>query len=91
MSRVDLKNAKAQLDSLIRTALAGEEVILTENDKPILKLVRISSTFDPSNPFALHRRVPPVKAHRQSGSAKGLISVSDDFDEPLEDFDEYTQ
>ena len=29
------------------------------------------------------------KRHRQSGSAKGLVTISDDFDEPLEDFKEY--
>jgi hypothetical protein len=34
----------------------------------------------------------PVKRRkRQFGSAKGLISMSPDFDEPLEDFKEYTQ
>jgi len=26
-----------------------------------------------------------------AGSAKGLITIADDFDEPLEDFKEYTQ
>lgn len=26
---------------------------------------------------------------RQPGTAKGLIQMSDDFDEPLDDFDEY--
>lgn len=26
---------------------------------------------------------------RQFGSAKGLIQISDDFDEPLKDFEEY--
>lgn len=29
------------------------------------------------------------KKRRQSGSAKGQIVMSPDFDEPLEDFDEY--
>lgn len=30
----------------------------------------------------------PVKS-RQPGSAKGMVWMSDDFDEPLEDFKEY--
>jgi hypothetical protein len=30
-----------------------------------------------------------TKPRPQFGSAKGLIKMSDDFDEPLEDFEEY--
>lgn len=29
------------------------------------------------------------KERRKAGSAEGLIKMSDDFDEPLEDFEEY--
>ncbi len=29
------------------------------------------------------------KKRRKAGSAEGLIKMSDDFDEPLEDFEEY--
>jgi hypothetical protein len=29
------------------------------------------------------------KRRRQAGSAKGLVTISDDFDEPLEDFKDY--
>jgi len=36
------------------------------------------------------RLVPmPLKPGRRAGSAKGMIQMADDFDEPLEDFDEY--
>jgi len=31
----------------------------------------------------------PRKPRRKAGSAKGLIAISEDFDEPLEDFEEY--
>ena len=31
----------------------------------------------------------PMKGRRRPGSAKGLVHISDDFDEPLEDFREY--
>ena len=31
----------------------------------------------------------PPKPGRRAGSAKGMIRMADDFDEPLEDFDEY--
>ncbi len=73
MYRIELEKAKAQIESLIQTALAGEEVVITRNEQPVLKLISIS----------------PVKSRRQSGSARGLIAMSDDFDEPLEDFAEY--
>jgi prevent-host-death family protein len=91
MAPIDLKNAKAQLDELIQIALKGEEVVITENNKPILKLVRVSSTAE-AEPNFLHRKEQPPpqsKQHRQSGSAKGLITMSADFDDPLDDFNEY--
>lgn len=85
MYPIDLKKAKAQLDSLIQIALDGEEVVIMENNEPILKLVRVPSAPERDS---LYRKDMP---HRQSGSAKGLISMSDDFDEPLDDFGEYMQ
>jgi antitoxin (DNA-binding transcriptional repressor) of toxin-antitoxin stability system len=33
--------------------------------------------------------VPQTNKRRQFGSAKGLISMADDFDAPLDDFREY--
>jgi hypothetical protein len=33
----------------------------------------------------------PIKKRRQRGSAKGLIWLAPDFDEPLEDFQEYLE
>ncbi len=73
MYRIELEKAKAQIESLLQTALDGEEVVITRNEQPVLKLVSISS----------------AKSRRRSGSAKGLITMSDDFDEPLEDFAGY--
>jgi prevent-host-death family protein len=75
MYQIDLEKAKAQISSLLQTALDGEEIVITQNEQPVLKLVPISA----------------VKPRRQSGSAKGLITISDNFDEPLEDFVEYMQ
>ena len=89
MHQIDLDKAKTQMARLLQSALDGEEIIITENDQPILKIVRVSNADEP---HILFRRDQPVtKPHRQSGSAKGLISMSDDFDEPLEDFTEYMQ
>ena len=33
----------------------------------------------------------PIKRKRQFGSARGLIKMAPDFDEPLDDFKEYTE
>jgi len=49
-------------------------VFITQNQKPIVKLVSVSDA--PAKPKKL------IKA----GSAKGLIKIADDFDAPLEDF-----
>ena len=68
-----LREAKQHPIELIDAALGGEEVIITENDLPVLKLVRV---------------VTPKK-RRQAGSAKGLVTLTKDFDAPLPDFEEY--
>lgn len=73
MYQIELDKAKQQLDILIQTALDGQEVIITRNDEPILKLVPLSK----STP------------HRKAGTAKGMISMTEDFEAPLEDFHEY--
>lgn len=73
MHQIDIEQAKIQLDSLFQAALDGDEVVITRNEQPVLKLVRF---------------IQPKK-RRQSGSAKGLISISPDFDQPLSDFSEY--
>jgi antitoxin (DNA-binding transcriptional repressor) of toxin-antitoxin stability system len=73
MYEIELDKAKPQLEILIQMALNGEEVIITRNDEPILKLTSISK---------------PAK-YRKAGSAKGMITVAKDFDEPLEDFRDY--
>lgn len=33
----------------------------------------------------------PRKPRRKAGSAKGLITIAEDFDEPLADFEEYME
>ena len=75
MYQIELEKAKLQIDSLLQTALDGEEIVITQNEQPVLKLMPIAA----------------AKSRRRSGSAKGLITMSDDFDEPLEDFAEYMQ
>jgi prevent-host-death family protein len=73
MQQVDLDEAKSHLSDLIEAAIKGEEVIITQNYQPMVKLVPVSR----------------VRSHPQFGSAKGLITMSEDFDEPIEDFNDY--
>lgn len=70
-TKVDIHAATTQLSRLIERVEAGEEVVIARAGKPVARLV----------PFER----PP--APRQPGSARGLVRVGDDFDDPMpEDF-----
>lgn len=69
MQQFDISEAEAKIAQLFESALNGEEIIITCNNKPILKLSQLSSF--------------PKK--RQRGSAKGQIWMSSDFEQPLEE------
>jgi len=53
--------------------IGGKEIVLTRSGLPLVKLVALTGQ----------------KRKRRFGSAKGLIKISDDFDEPLDDFRDY--
>jgi prevent-host-death family protein len=71
---VELAQAGAQLDRLIQEVDAGAEVVITRDGHPVARLV--AATDD-------------VATERVPGSAKGLFTVPDDFDAPIEDFRDY--
>ena len=73
MSYVSLDQAKNRLEELIEQASRGEEVIITRGDGASFKLVPTLSG-EPRPRF---------------GSAKGQVWMSDDFDAPLDDFEDY--
>ena len=73
MLEVDLEEAKLNLIRLIEQVECGTEVVITRDDRPAVKLIPVSQT----------------KRRRQPGSAKGLVTIADDFDEPLEEFKDY--
>ena len=75
MHQVNVEEAKKRLTDLIDAAVDGEEIVITKDAQCGVKLVPVY----------------PTKARPQFGSAKGLITISDDFDAPLEDFEEYTR
>ncbi len=73
MLNVDIAKAGDCLSELVAQSIDGNRVVITRNGKPVVKLVALTGK----------------KRKRQFGSAKGLIRISDDFDEPLENFKDY--
>jgi prevent-host-death family protein len=74
MTKVDVSRVCERLSELIEEAMAGNEVLITQEERPLVRLVP----------------APEIPRKRRTfGSAKGLIKIADDFDEPLEDFREY--
>mgnify|MGYP000923233420 CR=1 FL=1 len=69
MSQVEVTQLAQNLPAVLAALTQGDEIVLTEAQVPIAKLVKI-----PQEPVG---RVP--------GSAAGLFTMSEDFDEPLDD------
>jgi len=74
--QVSLIEAAASLSDLVEAAINGEEVILLNGDRPVAKIMSIE---------------PQKRRPAKAGSAKGIVWMSDDFDEPLEEFREYME
>ena len=74
MKIVNIHEAKTHLSRLIRAALEGEEIIIARGNVPLIRLECLES----------------AKPRRRIGFIDAEIVMSDDFDEPLEDFGEYT-
>ena len=74
--QVNIHEAKTQLSKLIQAALNGKEVIIARGNIPVVRL----------------EVLPEARGKRKIGNAEGLIlSMADDFDEPLDDFEEYME
>jgi prevent-host-death family protein len=74
MSQYNIHAVKAHLSELIQRAMMGEEIIIAKDNKPIARITAIS----------------PVSHERKVGSAKGMFKLADDFDAPLDDFEDYS-
>ncbi|QQS49590.1 MAG: type II toxin-antitoxin system prevent-host-death family antitoxin [Acidobacteriota bacterium] len=70
MQQIELNEAKLHLAELINEAIKGQEIIITENNQPLLKLVRIAYP----------------KTNRTLGSAEGQVWIAPDFNESYEDW-----
>ena len=76
MGSFNIADAKARLSELVKRAMAGEEVVIARDNKPLLRLVPIK----------------PPKGTRKPGQGKGqILYMASDFDAPLDVFKEYSK
>ena len=73
MTQVNIAQAKARFSELVRKAISGEEVVIARDNKPLLKLVPLTTRAKPRKP----------------GGAKGKIWMAPDFDATPPEFEEY--
>lgn len=69
MDPVNIYEAKTRLSQLVDKAAAGEDVVLSRNGKPLVRITRLEG----------------VKRPIRFGVLKGKVKVSKDFDAPLPD------
>ena len=74
MPTLNLDDAQARLREVVNSSQPGEEIVLTDNDQPLARLVRAERTSWPC----------------KAGSAKDkILWIAPDFEPPLEEFKEY--
>jgi antitoxin (DNA-binding transcriptional repressor) of toxin-antitoxin stability system len=78
MTNVTIQEAQAKLPDLIHGLQPGDEVVITENDQPVAKLMSESTKPTPG------LRPPP-------SLGKGCLTIVSEDDEHLQDFADYVQ
>lgn len=73
MHTIDVSEAQTRLADLISEAAEGHEVVISRADGAAVRLVPIQ----------------PGVPRPRFGSARGLFTMAEDFDAPLDDFREY--
>jgi antitoxin (DNA-binding transcriptional repressor) of toxin-antitoxin stability system len=71
---ITVEEAQARLKESIGTLAPGEELVITENERPVAKIVG---------------QGVPNRKPRRPGSAKGKLTILKEDDEHLKDFEEY--
>jgi hypothetical protein len=79
--------AQARLPELIAALLAGTAVFIDGPAGETIQLVHLPMVYDRPGEYL----IPDPHMPRHPGSAAGLIWLTDDFDEPLEEFKEYME
>lgn len=75
MTTVAIEQAQKELARLIDDVALGEHVIITRNQVPVAQLVPVAKIL-PKPTF---------------GSAKGMVKMSEDFEAPIDDFQDYVE
>ena len=70
---VNMHDAKRSLSKLVKRAAAGEDIFIASRGKPVAMLTRLPQK---------ERKIP-------WDIFKGKIHMTEDFDEPLEEFKDY--
>jgi antitoxin (DNA-binding transcriptional repressor) of toxin-antitoxin stability system len=77
MSTITIEEAQSSLAELIQRLAPGEEVVITENDRPVATLIGLSQAG---------------RAPRPPGFLRGsVLFMAPDFDAPLDDFQKYLE
>ena len=80
MTIVTEQQVTERLSNLIQAALNGEEVPISRDDTPVIKLTPLNETE------------PTAPRQAKFGSGKGLLLyMAPDFDAPLEEMREYME
>jgi antitoxin (DNA-binding transcriptional repressor) of toxin-antitoxin stability system len=71
---ITVEEAQAHLKELIGNLAPGEELVITEGQRPVAKIIG---------------QGVPARKPRRPGSAKGKLIILEEDDEHLKDFEEY--
>jgi antitoxin (DNA-binding transcriptional repressor) of toxin-antitoxin stability system len=74
MTTVAIEQAQKDLARLIDDVVLGERIVITRDQVPVAQLVP----------------VPHPAPKPTFGSAKGMVRMSEDFEAPVEDLQDYT-
>jgi len=84
MTTITLQEAQANLAELVHRLAPGETVTITENDRPVARLIPVPTVRQrPPRPR------PPITGVPKAGSCEGLFVVPDDIKEPPDEMREY--
>jgi antitoxin (DNA-binding transcriptional repressor) of toxin-antitoxin stability system len=70
-----IEQAAAKLSELVKMLAPGDEIVLTEHDRPVAKILPSQRT----------------RVHRRPGMWKGMLTIVQEDDEHLKDFSEYIE
>ncbi|HXG86292.1 MAG TPA: hypothetical protein VNI84_19900 [Pyrinomonadaceae bacterium] len=83
MAAIELNQAKIKVEALFQTAMLGEEVIITQDEKPVLKLVRVNQSVDANEETNALERLQKIRisAAPDLSTKANLYSIGNDDDE----------